>query len=114
MKTNCQIRKNWRAKFVILNWVLHLNMKNNNRTGLDGFTVQFFFNFFWGGGADMGHIVSKSLNYKYQNGSLRITQKQDVNTCIPTQNKTLSPIYFTTECNIKTCISSYITDKRRV
>ena len=69
-----------------------------------------FFKFFW---ADMGRFILKSLNYGYRNGSLSITQKQGVITCIPKQNisridlKKLEP-YFNIECNILKCISSYI------
>ena len=59
------------------------NMKNNKSPGLDGFTVEFF-NFFW---TDIGHFILQSLNYGYRNGSLSITQKQGVITCIPKQNK---------------------------
>ena len=57
-------------------------MKNNKSPGLDGFTVTFF-KFFW---ANMSHFILKSLNYRYQNGSISITQKQGVITCIPKQN----------------------------
>ena len=59
------------------------NMKNNKSPGLDGFTVEFF-KFFW---TDIGHFILQSLNYGYRNGSLSITQKQGVITCIPKQNK---------------------------
>ena len=58
-------------------------MKNNKSPGLDGFTVEFF-KFFW---TDIGHFILQSLNYGYRNGSLSITQKQGVITCIPKQNK---------------------------
>ena len=53
-------------------------MKNNKSPGLDGFTVEFF-KFF---SVDVGQ-----LNYGYRNGSLSITQKQGVITCIPKPNK---------------------------
>ena len=43
-----------------------------------------FFKFFW---TDIGHFILQSLNYGYRNGSLSITQKQGVITCIPKQNK---------------------------
>ena len=59
------------------------NMKNNKSPGLDGFIVEFF-KFFW---TDIGHFILQSLNYGYRNGSLSITQKQGVITCIPKQNK---------------------------
>ena len=58
-------------------------MKNYKSPGLDGFTVEFF-KFFW---ADVGQFILRSLNYGYRNGSLNITQKQGVITCIPTPNK---------------------------
>ena len=59
------------------------NMKNNKSPGLDGFIVEFF-KLFW---TDIGHFILQSLNYGYRNGSLGITQKQGVITCIPKQNK---------------------------
>ena len=59
------------------------NMKNNNSPGLDGFTVEFF-KFFW---IDIGYYILKSLNYGYRTGSLSVTQKQGVITCIPKPNK---------------------------
>ena len=58
-------------------------MKNNKSPGLDGFTVEFF-KFFW---VHDGQFILKSLNYGYRNGSLSITQKQGVITCIPKPNK---------------------------
>ena len=59
------------------------NMKNNKSPGLDGFTVEFF-KFFW---IDIGYYILKSLNYGYRTGSLSVTQKQGVITCIPKPNK---------------------------
>ena len=58
-------------------------MKNDKSPGLDGFTVEFF-KFFW---IDIGCFILKSLNYGYCTGSLSITQKQVVITCIPKPNK---------------------------
>ena len=58
-------------------------MKNNKSPGLDGFTVEFF-KFFW---VDVGQFTLRSLNYGFRNGSLSITQKQGVITCIPKPNK---------------------------
>ena len=58
-------------------------MKNNKSPGLDGLTVEFF-KFFW---VDIGHYILNSLNYGYRTGSLSITQKQGVITCIPKPNK---------------------------
>ena len=43
-----------------------------------------FFKFFW---VDVGQFILRSLNYGYRNGSLGITQKQGVITCIPKPNK---------------------------
>ena len=59
------------------------NMKNNKSPGLDGFTVEFF-KFFW---IAIGYYILKSLNYGYRTGSLSVTQKQGVITCIPKPNK---------------------------
>ena len=59
-------------------------MKNNKSPGLDGFTVEFFCKFFW---VDIGHYILHYLNYGYRTGSLSITQKQGVITCIPKPNK---------------------------
>ena len=58
-------------------------MKNDKSPGLDGFTVEFF-KFFW---IDIGCFILKSLNYGYCTGSLSITQKQGVITCISKPNK---------------------------
>ena len=59
------------------------SMKNDKSPGLDGFTVEFF-KFFW---VDIGNFILNSLNYGYRTGSLSITQKQGVITCIPKPNK---------------------------
>ena len=59
------------------------NMKNNKSPGLDGFTVEFF-KFFW---VDIGTFILRSINYGYRNGSLSITQKQGLITCLPKPNK---------------------------
>ena len=77
------------------------NMKNNKSPGLDGFTVKFF-KFFW---VDIGLFILKSLNYGYRTGSLSITQKQEVITCIPNPNKSRCDVkkletHFTTKCII--------------
>ena len=58
-------------------------MKNNKSLGLDDLTVEFF-KFFW---VDVSQFILRSLNYGYRNGSLSITQKQGVITCIPKPNK---------------------------
>lgn len=58
-------------------------MKNNKSPGLDGYTVEFF-KFF---GVDLGYFIMRSLNYGYRIGSLSITQKQGVITCVPKPNK---------------------------
>ena len=59
------------------------NMKNAKSPGNDGFTVEFF-KFFW---LDFGHFILKSLNDGYRKGTLSITQKQGIITCIPKPNK---------------------------
>ena len=58
-------------------------MNNNKSPGLDGFTVEFF-KFFW---VDIGQFTLRSLNFGYRTGSLSITQKQGIITCIPKPNK---------------------------
>ena len=58
-------------------------MNNNKNPGLDGFTVEFF-KFFW---VDIGQFTLRSLNFGYLTGSLSITQKQGIITCIPKPNK---------------------------
>ena len=59
------------------------NMKNSKSPGLDGFTVEFFKKF-W---IDIGIFILRSLNYGNRNGSLTITQKQGLITCLPKPNK---------------------------
>ena len=59
------------------------NMKNSKSPRLDGFTVEFFKKF-W---IDIGIFILRSLNYGYRNGSLSITQKQGLITCLPKPNK---------------------------
>ena len=50
---------------------------------MDGFTVEVF-KFFW---VDIGQFTLRSLNFGYRTGSLSITQKQGIITCIPKPNK---------------------------
>ena len=59
------------------------NMKNEKSPGLDGFTVDFF-KFFW---IDIGVFVLRSINYGYRTGSLSVTQKHGIITCLPKPNK---------------------------
>ena len=59
------------------------NMKNEKSPGLDGFTVEFS-KFFW---IDIGVFVLRSINYGYRTGSLSVTQKQGIITCLPKPNK---------------------------
>ena len=47
-------------------------------------TLQNFINFF---GADLGIFLLRSINYGYETGSLSITQKQGVITCLPKSDK---------------------------
>ena len=63
------------------------NMKNSKTPGNDGFTAEFF-KFFW---IDLKMYILNSLNYGYKTGSLSITQKQGIITCLPKPNK--SPFY---------------------
>ena len=62
-------------------------MKNSKTPGNDGFTAEFF-KFFW---IDLKLFILKSLNYAYKSGSLSITQRQGIKTCLPKPNK--SPFY---------------------
>ena len=50
--------------------------------------LQNFLNFFW---TDLKFFILNSLNYGYRTGSLSITQKQGIITCLPKPNK--SPFY---------------------
>ena len=59
------------------------NMKNEKSPVLDGFTVEFF-KMFW---TDLKFIILRSINYGYHTGSLSVTQKQGVITCLPKPNK---------------------------
>ena len=59
------------------------SMKNGKSPGNDGFTTEFF-KFFW---SDLGMFILRSINYGYRTGSLSITQKQGIITCIPKPNK---------------------------
>ena len=59
------------------------NMKNDKSPGLDEFTVEFF-KFFW---TDLKYFILRSLNYGYRTGSLSVTQKQCIITCLPKQGK---------------------------
>ena len=58
-------------------------MKIEKSPGLDGFTVEFF-KFFW---TDLKFLILRSINYEYNIGSLSVTQKQRVITCLPKPNK---------------------------
>ena len=59
------------------------NMKNSETPGNDGFTAEFF-KFFW---IDLKTFVLNSLYYGYRTGSLSVTQKQGIITCLPKPNK---------------------------
>ena len=59
------------------------SMKNNKTPGLDGFTVEFLKNF-W---IDLGRFIQRSIYFGYQSGSLSVTQKQGIITCLPKPNK---------------------------
>ena len=59
------------------------NIKNNKSPGLDGFTMDFFL-IFW---TAIGIFILRSLNYGYRSGSLSVTQKQGIITCLQKPNK---------------------------
>ena len=59
------------------------NMKNDKSPGSDGFTTEFF-KMFW---KDLKSFILRSLNYAFISGSLSITPKQGIITCIPKENK---------------------------
>ena len=59
------------------------NMKNEKSPGLDGFTVEFY-KFFW---VDLKYFILRSLNFGYHTGTLSVTQKQGIITCLPKPNK---------------------------
>ena len=59
------------------------NMKNEKSPGQDGFTVELF-KFFW---VDFGQFILRSLNYAYKEGSLCVTQKMGIITCLPKPDK---------------------------
>lgn len=59
------------------------NMKNDKSPGQDGFTSEFF-KFFW---VDIGYFILRSLNFAYSTGSLSVTQKMGIITCLPKPNK---------------------------
>ena len=58
-------------------------MKNEKSPGQDGFTVEFF-KFFW---VDLGQFILRSLNYAHREGSLSVTQKMGIITCLPKPDK---------------------------
>ena len=57
--------------------------KNNKTPGLDSFTVEFLEIVL----IDIEHFVHRSVNYSYRTGSLSVTQKQGILTCLPKPNK---------------------------
>ena len=58
-------------------------LKNEKSPGLDGFTVEFF-KCVW---IDLKFFILRSIKYGYHTGSLSLTQKQGVITCLPKPNK---------------------------
>ena len=58
-------------------------MKNEKSPGPDGITTEFL-KFFWN---DLGDFLVKALNFGYRTGSLSVSQKQGLITCIPKGNK---------------------------
>jgi hypothetical protein len=59
------------------------NMKHFKSPGSDGFTTEFF-KVFW---KDLKYFILRSLNYAFISGTMSITQKQGIITCIPKENK---------------------------
>ena len=59
------------------------NMKSDKSPGADGFTAEFL-KVFW---KDLGHFVARSLNYAFICGTMSVTQKQGIITCIPKEDK---------------------------
>ena len=58
-------------------------MKNDKSPGSDGFTTEFF-KFFW---LDLGHFITRYINYSYDIEELSVTQKLGIITCIPKTDK---------------------------
>lgn len=59
------------------------NMDNNKSPGNDGYPAEFF-KFFW---QDLGHFIVRSFKHALSSGSLSITQKRGIITCIPKGDK---------------------------
>ena len=59
------------------------NAKSYQSPGSDGFTMEFLKNF-W---SDLGIFLLRSLNYGFSSNELSVTQRGDIITCIPKQNK---------------------------
>ena len=49
------------------------NMNHSKSLVLDGFSVEFFKVFFFGGGADTWKIILQSVNYCYKNGIVNLS-----------------------------------------
>lgn len=58
-------------------------MKNNKSPGSDGFTVEFFKNFY----NDLKCFIRNAINEGYREGKLSITQRQGIITCLPKGDK---------------------------
>ena len=58
-------------------------MKHNKTPGIDGFPAKFFKIF----GGKLKVFVLRALNYCYRQGTLSISMRQSVITCIPKENK---------------------------
>ena len=58
-------------------------MANNKSPGNDGFPIEIY-KMLW---KDLGHFLIRSLNQAFETGSLSITQKQGVITCLPKGSK---------------------------
>ena len=59
------------------------NMKNGRSPGIDGFSCEFF-KVFW---SKLKHFIHKSINYSFDEGSLPLTLRRCLLTCLPKGNK---------------------------
>ena len=59
------------------------NMKNDKTPGICGYSAEFFKFFF----KDLGFLLQKSLNHGYSSGTMSVTQRQGLITCLPKGSK---------------------------
>ena len=60
-------------------------MKNNKSSGPDGLSVEFYKSFFVV--VDIGTFLIRSINYRFCNEELSVSQRQRIITCIPKAEK---------------------------